>query len=56
MYALTRVPRFQTVARFLSAPERGAARAVWGAVVLGADDAEDADVAEAARAWGFAGH
>ncbi|KAI9449906.1 hypothetical protein BJY52DRAFT_1305637 [Lactarius psammicola] len=56
MCALTRVPRFQTVARFLSAPERSAARAVWEAVVPGADDAEDADVAEAARAWGFAEH
>ncbi|KAI9446066.1 hypothetical protein H4582DRAFT_1903207 [Lactarius indigo] len=50
MCALTRVPRF------LSASERGAARAVWEAVVVGADDAEDADVAEAARAWGFAEH
>lgn len=56
MCALTRVPRFQTVARFLSASERGAARAVWEAVVVGADDAEGADVAEAARAWGFAEH
>ncbi|KAH8998374.1 hypothetical protein EDB86DRAFT_3076219 [Lactarius hatsudake] len=56
MCALTRVPRFQTVARFLSASERSAARAVWEAVVVGADDAEDADVAEAARAWGFAEH
>jgi hypothetical protein len=55
MCALTQVPRFRTVARFLSASERGAARAVWvwGAVVLGADDVEDADVAEAARAWGI---
>ncbi|KAH9173573.1 hypothetical protein EDB89DRAFT_2113858 [Lactarius sanguifluus] len=56
MCALTRVPRFQTVGRFLSASERSAARAVWEAVVVGADDAEDADVAEAARAWGFAEH
>ncbi|KAH9066280.1 hypothetical protein EDB87DRAFT_702726 [Lactarius vividus] len=56
MCALTRVPRFQTVARFLSASERSAARAVWEAVVVGTDDAEDADVAEAARAWGFAEH
>ncbi|KAH9071112.1 hypothetical protein EDB83DRAFT_315359 [Lactarius deliciosus] len=56
MCALTRVPRFQTVARFLSASERSAAHAVWEAVVVGADDAEDADVAEAARAWGFAEH
>ncbi|KAH9019786.1 hypothetical protein EDB84DRAFT_1565920 [Lactarius hengduanensis] len=56
MCALTRVPRFQTVARFLSASERSAARAVWEAIVVRADDAEDADVAEAARAWGFAEH
>jgi alkylhydroperoxidase family enzyme len=56
MCALTHVPRFRTVARFLSASERSAARALWEAVILGADDAEDADVAEAARAWGFAEH
>lgn len=54
MCALTQVPRFQTVARFLSVPERSAAHAVWEAVALGADDAENADAAEAARAWGFA--
>ncbi|KAN0141011.1 hypothetical protein V8E53_001455 [Lactarius tabidus] len=51
--ALARVPRFQTVVRFLSASERGAARALWEAVV---GDAQDADAAEAARAWGFAEH
>jgi hypothetical protein len=53
MCALARVPRFRTVVRFLSASERGAARALWATVV---DDAQDADVAEAARAWGFAEH
>ena len=36
--------------------ERSAARAVWEAVVLGADDTEDTDVPEEARAWGFAEH
>ncbi|KAF8257306.1 hypothetical protein EI94DRAFT_1671024 [Lactarius quietus] len=56
MCALTRVPRFQTVVRFLSASECGAARALWEAVVLGTGDAQDADVVEAARAWGFAEH
>ena len=56
MCTLTRVPRFQTVVRFLSASERGAARALWEAVVRGAGDAQDTDVAEAAQAWGFAEH
>jgi hypothetical protein len=60
MCALTQVPWFRTVARFLSALDRSAARAVWEAVawvvMLGADDAEDVDVAEAAHAWGFAEH
>jgi len=51
MCALTLVPRFWTVAPSLSASERGAARAVWEAVVLGADEAEDADVAVSVRAW-----
>ena len=53
MCALARVSRFRTVARFLSASERGAASTLWEAVVLGAGDAQDADRAEAARAWGF---
>ena len=53
MCALARVSRFRTVARFLSASERGAASTLWEAVVLGAGDAQDADIAEAARAWGF---
>jgi Potential Monad-binding region of RPAP3 len=55
MCALTRVPRFKTVAQFLSRAERGAARVVWDAVVRSTDDtrAEDPEVAEAARVWGF---
>ena len=40
--------------RFLSASERGAASALWEAVVLGTGDGQDADIAEAARAWSFA--
>ena len=54
MCELTRVSRFRTVVRFLSASERGAASALWEAVVLGTGDGQDADIAEAARAWGFA--
>jgi hypothetical protein len=47
MCALTQVPWFRMVTRFLSALDRSAARAVWEAVawvvVLGVDDAEDVD-------------
>ena len=55
MCALTRVPRFKTVAQFLSRAEQDAARAVWEAVVRSTDDAhaEDVEVAEAAHVWGF---
>ncbi|KAI0245886.1 hypothetical protein BJV78DRAFT_1365156 [Lactifluus subvellereus] len=55
MCALTRVPRFKIVARFLSRAERDAARAVWEAVMGSTDDAraEDVEVAEAAHVWGF---
>ncbi|KAI0256991.1 hypothetical protein BJV78DRAFT_1150863 [Lactifluus subvellereus] len=54
MCALTRVPRFKIVARFLSRTERDAARAVWEAVVRSTDDAraEDVAVGEAAHVWG----
>ncbi|KAI9511085.1 hypothetical protein F5148DRAFT_1281149 [Russula earlei] len=57
MCALTQVPRFRTVAQFLSRAERSAARAVWETVVQGSGsaDAEDArELADAARIWGFA--
>jgi len=58
MCALTRVQRFKTVVLFLSGAERGAARAVWDAVVRDARDASDVgdakELEEAARMWGFA--
>jgi Potential Monad-binding region of RPAP3 len=55
MCALTGVPRFKTVAQFLSKAERDAARAVWETVIRSTDaaGADDAEVAEATLAWGF---
>jgi len=44
-----------TVLEGRTVPQRvGAERVVWDVVVLGANDEEDADVAKAVRAWGFA--
>lgn len=58
MCSLTQVSRFRTVVQFLSRAERNAARVVWDAVVRGTGDgsaegAEEEDVEEAARMWGF---
>jgi hypothetical protein len=49
------VPRFKTVAQFLSRAERDAAHAVWETVIRSTDDAgtDDAELAAAASAWGF---
>jgi hypothetical protein len=59
MWALTQVPWFRRSHGF-SARRTGTRRVLWEAiawaVVLGVDDAEDVDVAQAARTWGFAEH
>jgi hypothetical protein len=59
MWALTQVPWFRQSHGF-SSHRTGTRRVLWDAiawaVVLGVDDAEDVDVAQAARAWGFAEH